>query len=80
MLLGDDRDGKRVQMLLEAAEARETSGHIDPGGLGLAAFADKEVAEADEKEAGGPGENGNGKDDGDDGAEEPEAQRSLLEF
>lgn len=58
MLLGDDRDGKRVQMLMEAAEARETSGHIDPGGLGLAAFAAEEVAEADDEGAGGPGENG----------------------
>ena len=39
LLLGDDRDGKRVQMLIEAAEARETSGHIDPGGLGFDVFA-----------------------------------------
>ncbi len=80
MLIGDDRDGKRVQMLLEAAEARETSGHIDPGGLGLAAFADKEVADADEEGPEDPGENVNDKDKGNDDAEGPEVQKSLFEF
>jgi replication factor C large subunit len=38
MLLGDTRDGKRVQMLMEAVEQREASGHIDPAGLGFSVF------------------------------------------
>jgi replication factor C large subunit len=85
MLLGDDRDGKRVQMLLEAAEAREASGHIDPGGLGIDAFAPDE-----EDKGNGDGDGGgNGDDDEAPTAEEAkpveveeeeETQRSLLEF
>lgn len=80
MLIDDERDGKRVQVLMEAAEARVVSGHIDPGGLGLAAFADKEVVEVDEEEAEGPAEDGNGKDNGNDGGDGPDVQRSLFEF
>jgi hypothetical protein len=80
MLIDDERDGKRVQVLMEAAEARVVSGHIDPGGLGLAAFADKEVVEVNEEEAEGTGEDGNGKDNGDDGGDGPDVQRSLFEF
>jgi hypothetical protein len=77
MLLGDDRDGKRVQMLLEAAEDRETSGHIDPGGLGAFTEADEaEVEDLDE-------DDGEEAADGKGPAEEPpeeDTQKSLLEF
>ena len=77
LLLGDDRDGKRVQVLLEAAEAREASGHIDLGGLGIGAFSggeDEDEAEDDE-EAGGE----EGRAPADEPPEE-DTQKSLLEF
>ncbi len=80
LLLGEERDGKRVRMLLEAAEEREASGHIDPAGLGIGAFAAEDAAEEDEGEAlereegdGSPGEPVDEPPDED-------TQKSLLEF
>jgi replication factor C large subunit len=78
MLLGDTRDGKRVQMLLDAVEERKTSGHIDPDGMGLAMFSrdgDGEELEVPEDEDGDQREA-----DGQDEAEDGEGQKSLLEF
>ena len=80
MLLGDDRDGRRVHDLLEAAEAHGTSGHIDPGGLGFDVFAEKDAPEETPED--------DGPDDGDGGAggsppgdeDDVHGQKSLFEF
>lgn len=89
LLLGDARDGKRVQMLMEAVEGRET-GHIDPGGLGFHVFQRGRVAgdergdgagEGDPEEAGTGDDDASGDvDEGSGPTEEDERQRSLFEF
>ena len=94
MLLGDTRDGKRVSILMEAVEARaEGTGHIDPAGLGFAAFEKSKVGrgvgDEDEGDADDGGDDdgsiesdGNGGSTGD-GGETPElddTQKSLFEF
>lgn len=88
MLLGDDRDGRRVHALLEAAEAHETSGHIDPGGLGFEVFSRKDGTEEDEDGDGDGDGDGPGPDDGNGGQagtpaadeDEVDGQKSLFEF
>ena len=89
LILGDDRDGKRVQMLLDAVEARGTSGHIDPGGLGITVFVD-DKGDGDDSGNGGDGgdggeddADGNGGREGTDGSVQPEeieSQRSLFDY
>ena len=89
MLIGDTRDGKRVSMLMEAVEARsEGSGHIDPAGLGFSVFERKDDRDPGEK--GKDGEDGEEWEEEEEGtpaskakdevSEEPETQKSLLEF
>jgi replication factor C large subunit len=80
LLLGDDRDGRRVQMLLEAAEEQALSGHIDPGGLGFDVFKSSGDAEGDDDDESDEGSEDAPISGKEAFPEDEETQKSLLDY